>query len=63
MAERSRLNNLEDLFNRSMDSSDPIASTMSVESRLHRKKYMALPKAVQKLLSVSEVTNVSYTDL
>lgn len=59
----SRLNNLEDLFNRSMDFTDPVVSTMSVESRLREKKHLALPKAVQKLLSVPEVTNVSHTDL
>lgn len=59
----SQLNNLEDLFNRAMDSTDPIASTMSIGSRLRMKKHLTLLKAVRKLLSVSEVTNVSQIDL
>jgi len=45
----SRLNNLEDLFNRSLDSTDPIGSTMSVESRLRKKNHLVLPKVVQKV--------------
>lgn len=56
----SRMNNLEDL-NRTMDSTDPIASTMSIESRLRNEKHLNIPKAVQNLLA--QVINVSDIDV
>lgn len=58
----SRFHNLKDLFDRSMDSTDLIASTMSSASRVHNKKHLALLKSVQKLLSVPEVTNLIHPD-
>lgn len=46
----SRKTNLEDLFYRVMDSSDPIVSNMSMTSRMSRRKRLPLPIEVTQLL-------------
>lgn len=52
----SRKVNLEDIFNRLMDSSDPIVSNLNLQSRLQQyKKHMILPEEVRKLLQIPSV--------
>lgn len=46
----SRKTNLEDLFYRVMDSSDPIVSSMSMISRIRKRKRLPLPTEVTQLL-------------
>lgn len=46
---RSRLENMEDLFNRVMDSSDPMISSMSLESKYRKKNMFCFDKDVRDL--------------
>lgn len=53
----SRVANLTDVFNRAMDTSDPIISSISLEKRLNKRQRLALPSEVIDLLDVPEPTN------
>lgn len=46
----SRVNNLEDVFNRLLDSSDPVVSSVYLEDRLRKKTHKKLPDRVQEIL-------------
>lgn len=50
----SRLSNLEDVFHRLLDSSDPVVSSVYLEDRLQKKKHKVLPQRVQELLLLIE---------
>ena len=39
----SRENNMEDIFNRAMDTSDPIISNISLQKRINRQRRLQLP--------------------
>lgn len=45
----SRAANLNDVFMRSMDTSDPIISSLSLNSRICKRKRLAIPKEVVDL--------------
>lgn len=55
----SRINNLSDVFHRSMDSSDPFLSSLNIKKRLAQNKKTSLPKEVIELL---EAPNVEYNN-
>ncbi|XP_044573606.1 uncharacterized protein LOC123257740 [Drosophila ananassae] len=69
----SRINNLMDVFHRSMDSSDPLISSMGIKKRTARHKKQPLPQDVIELLEAphhivqsntkSFVNNESLNDL
>ena len=46
----SRINNLEDVFNRAMVSSDPVISSISLQYRLKRRHKLTLPSEVIAML-------------
>lgn len=48
----SRLATIEDVFNRIMDTSDPIISTLNLNLRIHKKQHKAIPKEVIHLLDI-----------
>jgi len=50
-----RKSNLADVFYRTMDTSDVIISSMSLQMRLRQKKLLSLPKEVKDLLVMPEV--------
>lgn len=50
----SRKDTLTDLFYRVMDTSDPIISSVSLTSRINKKKVLALPREVLDLLTIPE---------
>lgn len=50
----SRKDTLKDLFYRVMDTSDPIISSMSLTSRINKKKILALLREILDLLAISE---------
>lgn len=54
----SRAATLEDLFNRSMDTTDPVISAVSLQSRLQKRKKLPLPSEVIQLLAVPQNENV-----
>ena len=45
----SRINNLEDIFNRAMDTSDPVISSISLQYRLKRWHKLTLPSVIAML--------------
>lgn len=47
----NRTANLTDIFNRIMDTSDPIVSSLSLDSRLKKKRQLPLPEDVRNLLA------------
>ena len=47
----SRNNNLEDIFNRAMDTSDPVISSISLQYCLKRRHKLTLPSEVIAMLS------------
>jgi len=49
-----RKSNLADVFHRTMDTSDVIISSMSLQMRLRQKKLLPIPKEVKDLLAVLE---------
>lgn len=51
----NRIANLTDVFNRALDSSDPILSTMCLNSRSRKRKRLSLPEAVRNLLLIPTV--------
>ncbi|XP_053952723.1 uncharacterized protein LOC128859715 [Anastrepha ludens] len=51
----SRMANLEDLFCRAIDTSDPLLSSLRLKERLQQKVQLSLPKEVQLLLKEVEV--------
>lgn len=51
----NRLANLEDMFCRVMDSSDPIISNLNLQSRLKIKKRLLIPDAVKRLLDIPAI--------
>lgn len=55
----SRKDTLKDLFYRVMDTSDPIISSMSLTSRINKKKILVLPREVLDLLAISEKETTS----
>lgn len=50
----SRTNNLLDVFNRALDTSDPLISTTFLTRRLQKRKRSSLPPEVIELLCCSE---------
>lgn len=50
----SRKDTLRDLFYRVMDTSDPIISSMSLTSRINKKKVLVLPQEVLDLFAISK---------
>ena len=57
----SRINNLEDVFNRAMDTSDPVISSISLQYRLKRRHKLTLPSEVIAMLSPPQVLIASLT--
>ena len=57
----SRINNLEDIFNRAMDTSDPVISSINLQYRLKRRHKLTLPSEVIAMLSPPQVLIVSPT--
>ena len=51
----SRVNTLTDVFNRALDTSDPIISSVSLRTRLSKKHMTSLPVEVIRLLSSPEL--------
>ena len=51
----STINNLEDIFNRAMDTSDPVISSISLQYRLKRRQNLTLPSEVIAVLSQPQV--------
>lgn len=50
----SRINNLSDVFNRALDTSDPLVSSLRLHTRIHQRKRLALPPEVIQLLICEE---------
>lgn len=48
----NRTANLTDVFNRIMDTSDPIISSLSLDSRIQKKKQLPLPEEIRNLLAI-----------
>lgn len=48
----SRIANLKDIFNRAMDTSDPIISSLAINTRLQKREQLPLPTEVIKLLAI-----------
>lgn len=57
----SRLATIEDVFNRIMDTSDPIISTLNLNSRIQKKQYKVIPKEVIQLLDVPKFDQSIYS--
>ena len=57
----SRINNLEDIFNRAMDTSDPVICSISLQYSLKRRHKLTLPSEVIAMLSPPQVLTVSST--
>ncbi|XP_011872388.1 PREDICTED: uncharacterized protein LOC105564550 [Vollenhovia emeryi] len=55
----SRIANLTDMFNRALDSSDPVLSTMCLNSRIRKRKQLSLPHAVRNLLLTLNVQSTT----
>ena len=53
----SRINNLEDIFNSAMDTSDPVISSISLQYRLKRLHKLILPSEVMALLSLPSINS------
>lgn len=53
----SRQKNLEDVFNRAMDTSDPFISSINLEKTVSRKHKLQLPSEVSNLLS-GDLSNI-----
>lgn len=51
----SRIKNIQDIFNRSMDTSDPLISSTYIKKRLQHRKRLQLPKEVIDLLQEVEL--------
>ena len=60
---KSRINNLEDIFNRAMDTSDPVISSIILQYRLKRRHKLTLPSEVIAILSPSQILIVSPTSV
>lgn len=58
----SREATLEDVFLRSMDTSNPQISTLSLRTRLNKKKKLPLPAEIIALLKLPEIGDDSYND-
>ena len=54
----NRTVNLEDVFYRVMDTSDPKISSMSLSSRLQHKQLLPIPEEVSCLFSISETEKI-----
>lgn len=52
----SRKNNFSDVFNRAMDMSDPVISSICLDSRMQQRRRAQLPQEVLDMLCVSEVS-------
>src|ERR1700684_3259401 len=59
----SRKENLKDVFNRAMDSSDPYISSMSLNLRQYTRKRKPLPKKVIDLLEEPEIPQTAARQL
>lgn len=60
----SREANINDVFYRIMDTSDPIINAISLQSRLKNKKHIEIPDTVKKLLAVPiETSNYIFDDV
>ena len=57
----SRINNLEDIFYRAMDTSDPVIYSISLQYRLKRRHKLTLPSEVIAILSPPQVFIASPT--
>lgn len=59
----SRKATMEDIFFRSMDSSDPLIASLSLSSRLQKRKKLPLPSAVIELLALPEIPKENISDV
>ena len=57
----SRINNLEDIFNRAMNTSDPVISSISLQYRLKRRHKLTLPSEIVAMMSPPQVLIASQT--
>lgn len=55
----SRKSNLEDIFYRAMDTSDPIISTVGLQRRIQKRTRLSFPPEVTELFAIPEANTIS----
>lgn len=58
----SRIDNLFDVFHRALDTSDPLISSLRLNTRVHQRKRLTLPPEVKELLYCEDIGETSATE-
>ena len=58
----SRIDNLFDVFHRALDTSDPLISSLRLNTRVHQRKRLTLPPEVKELLYCEDIGETCATE-